>query len=153
MEEMFIRRLLNNWIDHCGICHRYGIKLRPIRIPLEIVGASVTQMTDAIERVCHLLRDGARHCGARPRRYSLFFPPRLCHSPDTFDKDFVRRWVSARCDPYRDPIPEIPQDVLVQAALVYIQAFEKITGKAFALPDLSVPPLERIRANLAKFIR
>jgi len=69
-------------------------------------------------------------------------------NPHTFDKDFVRRWVAARCDPYRDPIPEIPQDVLLQAALTYIQAFEKITGKAFALPDLSSPPLERIRANL-----
>ncbi len=74
-------------------------------------------------------------------------------APDTFDKDFVRRWVAARCDPYRDPIPEIPQDVLLQAALTYIQAFEKITGKAFALPDLFLPPLERIRANLRQFIR
>ncbi len=73
-------------------------------------------------------------------------------APDTFDKDFVRRWVAARCDPYRDPIPEIPPDVLLQTALTYIQAFEKITGKAFTLPDLSVPPLERIRANLRKFI-
>ncbi len=73
-------------------------------------------------------------------------------APDTFDKDFVRRWVAARCDPYKEPIPEIPQDVLLQAALTYIQALEKITGKAFALPDPSLPPLERIRANLGKFM-
>src|ERR1700730_2860526 len=29
-------------------------------------------------------------------------------SPESLDKDFVRRWVSERCDPYRDPIPAIP---------------------------------------------
>src|SRR3546814_1282787 len=28
--------------------------------------------------------------------------------PDSFDKDYVRSWVSARCDPYKDAIPEIP---------------------------------------------
>jgi phosphoribosylaminoimidazole-succinocarboxamide synthase len=83
------------------------------------------------------------------------YPAKLAagEAPDTFDKDFVRRWVTARCDPYRDPIPEIPEDVLLQAALTYIQAFEKITGTAFAMPDLSLPPLERIRANLRQFIR
>ena len=83
------------------------------------------------------------------------YPAKLAagEAPDTFDKDFVRRWVTARCDPYRDPIPEIPEDVLLQAALTYIQAFEKITGTAFAMPDLSLPPLERIRVNLRQFIR
>jgi hypothetical protein len=29
--------------------------------------------------------------------------------------------------------------------------FEKVTGREFALPDLSVPPLERVRANLRKY--
>ena len=82
------------------------------------------------------------------------YPAKLAagEAPDTFDKDFVRRWVAARCDPYKEPIPEIPQDVLLQAAFIYIQAFEKITGKDFALPDPSVPPLARIRKNLAKFM-
>ena len=28
----------------------------------------------------------------------------------SFDKDFVRTWVTARCDPYKDEIPEIPND-------------------------------------------
>jgi phosphoribosylaminoimidazole-succinocarboxamide synthase len=82
------------------------------------------------------------------------YPARFAagEAPDTFDKDFVRRWVAARCDPYKEPIPEIPQEVLLQAAFIYIQAFEKITGKDFALPNPAVPPLERIRKNLAKFI-
>jgi len=36
--------------------------------------------------------------------------------PDTLDKDFIRRWVAARCDPYKDQIPEIPPDVILEAA-------------------------------------
>ncbi len=28
--------------------------------------------------------------------------------PESFDKDFVRTWVSERCDPYKDDIPAIP---------------------------------------------
>jgi phosphoribosylaminoimidazole-succinocarboxamide synthase len=71
--------------------------------------------------------------------------------PDTFDKDFVRRWVAARCDPYRDPIPPIPQEIILQAAAVYIDAYEKITGQVFVLPDVSEPPLQRLRRNLAGY--
>jgi len=71
--------------------------------------------------------------------------------PDSFDKDFVRSWVVARCDPYKDEIPEIPQDIILEAARIYIEVFEKITGKSFAYPDLGTPVLERIRANLKGF--
>jgi phosphoribosylaminoimidazole-succinocarboxamide synthase len=35
--------------------------------------------------------------------------------PDTLDKDFIRRWVAARCDPYKDQFPEIPPDVILEA--------------------------------------
>jgi phosphoribosylaminoimidazole-succinocarboxamide synthase len=68
--------------------------------------------------------------------------------PESFDKDFVRTWVVARCDPYKDEIPEIPQDVVLETSRVYIDAFERITGQSFALPDPSVPVLERVRRNL-----
>jgi phosphoribosylaminoimidazole-succinocarboxamide synthase len=63
----------------------------------------------------------------------------------------VRRWVAARCDPYTDPIPEIPPEIILQAAATYIDVYEKLTGREFALPDLSVPPLARVRANLTKY--
>ena len=69
----------------------------------------------------------------------------------SFDKDFVRSWVVARCDPYKDPILEIPSEVILEAAAVYISAYETITGKSFELPDPSEPPLQRIRRNLAKY--
>jgi phosphoribosylaminoimidazole-succinocarboxamide synthase len=70
--------------------------------------------------------------------------------PESFDKDFVRSWVAERCDPYHDPIPEIPDDLLVATAAVYIEAFEMITGQDFVLPSEG-PVLERIRANLAPY--
>jgi phosphoribosylaminoimidazole-succinocarboxamide synthase len=72
--------------------------------------------------------------------------------PETFDKDFLRRWVAARCDPYRDPIPEIPSDIILETARIYIGAYETITGKTFELPSSSIPILSRIRANLAKYL-
>ncbi|WP_246148138.1 phosphoribosylaminoimidazolesuccinocarboxamide synthase [Skermanella pratensis] len=71
--------------------------------------------------------------------------------PESFDKDFVRTWVTARCDPYKDPIPEIPDDVVLQAAALYIDVFQRITGQDFPIPDDPTPVLERIRANLARY--
>jgi phosphoribosylaminoimidazole-succinocarboxamide synthase len=72
-------------------------------------------------------------------------------APERFDKDFIRSWVAARCDPYKDKIPEIPPEVLLEAAAVYIGAYETITGQSFALPDPDMPILDRIRKNLAKY--
>lgn len=71
--------------------------------------------------------------------------------PESFDKDFVRNWVAARCDPYNEPIPEIPDELIEQTSQVYIKAFETITGKAFERPVADVAPLERIRRNLARY--
>jgi phosphoribosylaminoimidazole-succinocarboxamide synthase len=71
--------------------------------------------------------------------------------PESFDKDFVRAWVAERCDPYKDDIPEIPADLILETAAVYIRAYETITGKSFDFPATSEPPLERIRRNLQRY--
>jgi phosphoribosylaminoimidazole-succinocarboxamide synthase len=71
--------------------------------------------------------------------------------PESFDKDFIRTWVVARCDPYKDDIPEIPQDVVLETARVYIDAFERITGQTFALPSKDMPVLERVRDSLRAY--
>ena len=63
----------------------------------------------------------------------------------------MRSWVAARCDPYKDPIPEIPAEVIRATAQVYVRAYETITGQRFDLPDRERPVLERIRENLAKY--
>lgn len=73
-------------------------------------------------------------------------------SPESFDKDFMRNWVVARCDPYKDPIPEIPSEVILETAAVYIRAYETITGQAFTLPDPAEVPLDRIRRNIAAYL-
>ena len=71
--------------------------------------------------------------------------------PKSFDKDFVRAWVTERCDPYKDPVPDIPAELVEQTSKVYIEAFETITGKSF-VPDLSgATVLDRIRENLKPY--
>ena len=69
--------------------------------------------------------------------------------PPSFDKDVIRAWVVARCDPYHDPIPEIPPDMIAATSQVYIQAYEAITGLQFVPDQQGETPLARVRANLA----
>ena len=71
--------------------------------------------------------------------------------PQSFDKDFVRSWVAERCDPYKDPIPAIPDEMIAATTDVYVRAFETITGKTFEAPPAGEPVAERIRRNLAQF--
>ncbi|RUS60913.1 phosphoribosylaminoimidazolesuccinocarboxamide synthase [Pseudorhodobacter sp. E13] len=71
--------------------------------------------------------------------------------PPSFDKDVIRSWVVARCDPYHDPIPEIPAEMIAATAQVYIDAYEAITGETF-VPDTSgATVLDRVRGNLRRF--
>lgn len=71
--------------------------------------------------------------------------------PESFDKDFVRAWVAERCDPYHDPIPEIPPEMVFETACVYVESFERITGRPFE-PPADEPILERIRRNLRHLV-
>ncbi|OSP56448.1 phosphoribosylaminoimidazolesuccinocarboxamide synthase [Pseudoruegeria sp. SK021] len=71
--------------------------------------------------------------------------------PPSFDKDIIRSWVDARCDPYHDDLPVIPEDLINATSQVYIDAYEAITGQAF-VPDMSgATPLDRVRTNLASY--
>ncbi len=67
--------------------------------------------------------------------------------PEALDKEYVRRWLAEERG-YRGqgPPPPLPDEVRCEAARRYIEAYERITGSAFA-PDTS-PPEARIRANL-----
>lgn len=81
------------------------------------------------------------------------FPERFAAGvkPESFDKDFVRNWVVARCDPYKEELPPIPQELIDQTSAVYVRAFETITGQSFAYPSVGEDPLQRIRRNLARY--
>jgi phosphoribosylaminoimidazole-succinocarboxamide synthase len=81
------------------------------------------------------------------------YPERLAAGldPDGLDKEFLRLWVNERCDPYKDPIPEIPDDTLVDFSQRYIHLFETVTGRDFEGEPDGVPMLDRIRRNLAAY--
>ncbi len=49
----------------------------------------------------------------------------------SFDKQFVRDWLSANWDRQGNP-PHLPQDVIEKTAEKYAQAYEKITGRSFS---------------------
>lgn len=71
--------------------------------------------------------------------------------PESFDKDFVRAWVTQRCDPYKDPIPDIPENLVRETSAVYIKAYESITGEEFDAWDVEPDLLARIRKNLQPY--
>ena len=108
--------------------------------------------TDADRRI--VLADEIHTPDSSRYWFAKTYPERFAAgtAPDSFDKDFVRNWVVARCDPYNDPIPEIPAEIVLETAAVYINAYETITGGTFALPDPAEVPLERIRRNLKAYL-
>mgnify|MGYP001156668835 CR=1 FL=1 len=72
------------------------------------------------------------------------------NEPDSLDKEFLRLWVVNQCDPYKDPIPEIPDATLNEFSAKYISLFEQLTGLRFEKPSQAISVRERIRDALAK---
>ena len=70
--------------------------------------------------------------------------------PESLDKEFLRLWVVSQCDPYTDPIPEIPAATLAEFSMKYVALFERVTGLTFDYPDPAVPVRSRIREALAR---
>lgn len=66
--------------------------------------------------------------------------------PESFDKEYVRRWLAGQGYKGDGPVPEIPDDVKVEASRRYIQACDEIRGTPFE-PD-ETDPLPRIAKNL-----
>ncbi|HBM91369.1 MAG TPA: phosphoribosylaminoimidazolesuccinocarboxamide synthase [Rhodospirillaceae bacterium] len=71
--------------------------------------------------------------------------------PDSLDKEFLRLWISDRCDPYNEPIPDIPDETLIDFSARYISLYEKITGLNFEISSTGEPVRERVRRNLKRF--
>ncbi len=53
-------------------------------------------------------------------------------SPPSFDKQFVRDWLETTPWDKNSPPPALPADVVKQTRAKYIEAFEQLTGQAFA---------------------
>lgn len=76
------------------------------------------------------------------------YPARFAadEEPESFDKEYVRRWLASVDYKGDGPPPAIPDDIRVEAARRYVQAYEQITGTAF-VPNEDEPQA-RMRRNL-----
>ena len=73
-------------------------------------------------------------------------------NPESLDKEFLRLWVSAQCDPYNDPIPEIPVETLIEFSDKYIKLFELVTGRKFEKPAEDISVKDRIQQALSNYL-
>ncbi len=80
------------------------------------------------------------------------YPERLAagEEPDSLDKEFLRLWITSQCDPYNEPIPEIPAETLIAFSNKYIALYEQLTGLPFEKPDPEQSVRDRIHDALAK---
>jgi phosphoribosylaminoimidazole-succinocarboxamide synthase len=67
-------------------------------------------------------------------------------SPAAIDKEYVRLWLGEQGYRGEGPPPPLPDEVRVEAAARYIDAFEQVSGRRFE-PDFE-EPIGRIRRNL-----
>jgi phosphoribosylaminoimidazole-succinocarboxamide synthase len=72
-------------------------------------------------------------------------------APESFDKEYLRRWLVQQGFRGDGPIPNIPEEVRLEAARRYIEACQMVRGTAFE-PDLQ-PPLPRLERNLKPLTR
>jgi len=66
--------------------------------------------------------------------------------PEALDKEYVRRWLAERGYRGQGAPPPLPDEVRCEAARRYVEAYERVTGRAFA-PETE-DPLPRILRNL-----
>jgi phosphoribosylaminoimidazole-succinocarboxamide synthase len=68
--------------------------------------------------------------------------------PESFDKEYVRRWLAGVGFKGDGPIPAIPDEVRIEASRRYVEACEMIRGEPFRV-DLA-DPLPRMGDNLVR---
>jgi len=70
--------------------------------------------------------------------------------PEYFDKEFLRLWFKANCNPYKDKIlPKAPEDMVEELSNRYINIYEQITGEKFVKENGDI--LARIENNLKSY--
>jgi phosphoribosylaminoimidazole-succinocarboxamide synthase len=67
-------------------------------------------------------------------------------APESFDKEYVRRWLVEQGYKGEGPIPTLPDEVRLEAARRYIEACETVRGAPF-VPNLEAPAA-RLTRNL-----
>ena len=66
--------------------------------------------------------------------------------PESFDKEYVRRWLAEQGFRGKGSAPRLTDEVRVEASMRYIEAYEAISGQPF-MPNLE-DPIARIKRNL-----
>ncbi|HHH11416.1 MAG TPA: phosphoribosylaminoimidazolesuccinocarboxamide synthase [Sorangium sp.] len=67
-------------------------------------------------------------------------------APESFDKEYLRRWLNEQGFSGDGPVPAISDDIKVESIRRYIRACETVVGEPF-VPNLD-EPIARMRANL-----
>jgi phosphoribosylaminoimidazole-succinocarboxamide synthase len=101
-----------------GIAADRGILLADTKLEFGVDGAGVLTLGDEV-----LTPDSSRWWPA-----DRWTPGR---SQPSYDKQFVRDWLSAHWDRRGDP-PPLPDDIVEQTRSRYVEAYERITGSSFA---------------------
>jgi phosphoribosylaminoimidazole-succinocarboxamide synthase len=58
-------------------------------------------------------------------------------APKNIDKEYVRKWINANCDPYKvAELPTVPAEVIAELSRRYILLYELITGLDFPFNDV-----------------
>lgn len=57
--------------------------------------------------------------------------------PKNIDKEFIRVWISSRCDPYKEKIPAVPEDQIIELSRRYVLLYELITGQKFPFKEVT----------------
>ena len=69
--------------------------------------------------------------------------------PQNIDKEFLRLWFRANCDPYKDQVlPAAPAQLVAELSRRYVLLYEMITGQKFVPTPLQPSPAERIKNNV-----
>ncbi|HST66298.1 MAG TPA: phosphoribosylaminoimidazolesuccinocarboxamide synthase [Mycobacteriales bacterium] len=101
-----------------GIAAGRGILLADTKLEFGLDGAGVLTLGDEV-----LTPDSSRWWPA-----DRWAPGR---SQPSYDKQFVRDWLSAHWDRQGEP-PPLPADIVEQTRSRYVEAYERITGLSFA---------------------
>ena len=71
--------------------------------------------------------------------------------PEYFDKEFLRLWFRAHCDPYKDAVlPEAPAEMVDELSRRYGDLYRQLMGEVLSI-DRSRPPLVRMSEALKPF--
>ncbi|HEB13309.1 MAG TPA: phosphoribosylaminoimidazolesuccinocarboxamide synthase [Actinobacteria bacterium] len=61
----------------------------------------------------------------------------LGRSQPSFDKQFVRDWLDESGWDHKPPAPELPESIIKRTSAKYIEAYERLTGDAWLVPQES----------------